>query len=67
MNDSLYGMRPDGNDEFGINLGAIAPRGERGVLIVNLDTLLRASSNPFYPYVLERIEEGIARPVRASP
>jgi alpha-beta hydrolase superfamily lysophospholipase len=67
MNDSLYGMRPDDNDEFGVNLGAIAPRGERGVLIVNLDTLLRASSNPFFPYLLERIEEGIAQPARASP
>ena len=56
MNDSLYGMQPDNNDEFGINLGAIAPRGERGVLILNLDALLRASSNPFHPYLLERIE-----------
>jgi alpha-beta hydrolase superfamily lysophospholipase len=67
MNDSLYGMRPDDNAEFGVNLGAIAPRGERGVLIVNLDTLLRASSNPFFPYFLERMEEGFARPARAAP
>ena len=32
---------------------------ERGVLIVSLDSLLRMSSNPFFPYLLERIEEGI--------
>jgi alpha-beta hydrolase superfamily lysophospholipase len=67
MNDSLYGMQPDDSDEFGVNLGAIAPRGERGVLILNLDALLRASSNPFHPYLLERIEETMAKPGRAGP
>jgi alpha-beta hydrolase superfamily lysophospholipase len=67
MNDSLYGMQPDDSDEFGVNLGAIAPRGERGVLILNLDALLRASSNPFYPYLMERIEETMAGPARAGP
>lgn len=60
MNDSLYGMKPDEPDEdFGIHLGALAPRGERGVLIVNLDALLRVSSNPFFPYVIDRIEQVI--------
>ena len=67
MNDSLYGMQPDDSDEFGINLGAIAPRGERGVLILNLDALLRASSNPFHSYLLERIDEAMAKPARAGP
>jgi alpha-beta hydrolase superfamily lysophospholipase len=57
LSDSLYGMKPDDNEDFGIHLGAIAPRGERGVLIVNLDALLRTSSNPFFPYVLERIDQ----------
>jgi hypothetical protein len=28
-------------------------------LIVSLDSLIRMSSNPFFPYMLERIEEGI--------
>jgi alpha-beta hydrolase superfamily lysophospholipase len=58
--DALYGMEPDESEDFGVHLGAIAPRGERGVLIVNLDALLRVSSNPFFPYVVERIEQGIA-------
>jgi alpha-beta hydrolase superfamily lysophospholipase len=63
MTDSLYGMHPDKTDEFfGVHLGSIAPRGERGVLILNLDTLLRMSSNPFFPYLLERIEQSIATP-----
>ena len=59
MNDSLYGMTPDSPPEYGVHLGAIATRGERGILIVSLDSLARMSSNPFYPYLLERIEEGI--------
>ena len=57
VSDALYGMQPDKAEDFGVNLGSIAPRGERGVLIVNLDSLLRVSSNPFFPYLIERIEE----------
>jgi alpha-beta hydrolase superfamily lysophospholipase len=67
MSDALYGMEPDKSEDFGVNLGAISPRGERGVLIVNLDALLRVSSNPFFPYVLGRIDQAIAAPVHASP
>ena len=37
ISDSLYGMQPDPAENFGVNLGAIAPRGERGTLIVSLD------------------------------
>jgi hypothetical protein len=59
MNDSLYGLYPDPAEDFGIHLGALAPRGERNVLIVSMDTLLRISFNPFFPYMLSRIEEGI--------
>ena len=65
MSDALYGLEPDKTENFGVNLGSIAPRGERGVLIVNLDALLRVSSNPFFPYLLARIEEGI--PTGAAP
>lgn len=57
MYDALYGLQPDEPEKFGVNLGAIAPRGERGVLIVDLDALVRVSSNPFFPYILERLEE----------
>jgi alpha-beta hydrolase superfamily lysophospholipase len=59
MTDSLYGLTPDPNESFGINLGALAPRGERNVLIASLDSLLRASSNPFFPYMIERIDQDI--------
>ena len=57
--DGLYGSEPDPSDDFGINLGTIAARGERGALIVSLDALLRMSSNPFFPYLVGRIEEDI--------
>jgi hypothetical protein len=59
MNDPLYGLTPDGTEHYGVELGALAPRGERNVLIASLDALLRASSNPFFDYMLERIEQDI--------
>jgi len=60
VEDGLYGLRPDPRDDFGVNLGALATRGERGTLVVSLDELNRISSNPFFPYVLRRIDEVIA-------
>lgn len=58
-NDPLYGTEPDTSEDFGVQLGAMAARGERAVLVVSLDALVRMSSNPFYPYMMERIEAGI--------
>jgi hypothetical protein len=42
-------------------------RGERGMLIVSQDSLTRIASNPFFPYLLRRIEEtaGFAQPEAA--
>jgi alpha-beta hydrolase superfamily lysophospholipase len=59
MDDALYGLTPDLTEDFGIRLGVLAPRGERNVLIASLDALLRVASNPFFPYMIGRIEEGI--------
>ncbi|HXX12780.1 MAG TPA: alpha/beta hydrolase [Burkholderiales bacterium] len=68
MDDPLYGMQPEPKtrDEFGLSLGAMGARGERGVLVVNQDFLTRLSSNPFFPYVLERVAENIERPAGAT-
>jgi alpha-beta hydrolase superfamily lysophospholipase len=60
--DALYGTRPDPSEDFGVRLGAIAARGERGALLVGLDALLRASSNPFFCYVAGRVDEGLGPP-----
>lgn len=54
--DSLYGTDPDGED-FGIHLGNQALRGERGTLLGGADSLVRASCNPFFGYVSDRIAE----------
>ena len=64
MDDPLYGMQPDpkSRGEFGFSLGAMDARGERGALVVDQDFLTRLPSNPFFPYLIERIEEGIDRP-----
>ena len=59
--DSLYGTQPDAED-FGIHLGNQALRGERGTLLQGADALVRASCNPFFPYMSERIAEVITRP-----
>jgi alpha-beta hydrolase superfamily lysophospholipase len=52
--DPIYGgMAPDKSP--GIHLGALALRGERGVLQIPSSEMLRLRWNPFYPYVEERV------------
>jgi alpha-beta hydrolase superfamily lysophospholipase len=60
ITDGLYGSAPDPAEDFGVRLGAFAARGERGALLLDLDTLLRKLSNPFYPYLIGRIDETIS-------
>lgn len=66
LDDSLYGMHPDGREDYGVHLGAIAARGERGLLVVSMDSLSRMSSNPFFPYIVERIDELTGRAKAAA-
>ncbi|PWB33976.1 hypothetical protein DCO48_08330 [Pseudomonas sp. SDI] len=65
--DALYGREPDSREDFGIHLGSLAARGERGVLMVHLDALMRVASNPFFPYLLRRIETDIPGSPPAAP
>lgn len=60
--DGLYGAEPDPAEDFGARLGALAIRGERGVLAVGFDSLSRVTSNPFFPYLLERMAAGLPPP-----
>jgi alpha-beta hydrolase superfamily lysophospholipase len=62
VTDSLYGLRPEPEAEFGVSLGATAIRGETGVLVMALDSLVRISWNPFFSYMAGRI--GGALPAR---
>ena len=66
VSDPLYGSEPDGNESYGLNLGTVTPRGERGVLVVSLDALVRISSNPFYPYIERRVSDLIGQPSMAA-
>ena len=67
VSDGLYGLEPDRGEDFGIRLGALALRGERGVLITSQESLTRLQSNPFFPYLLGRIDEGIAASTSTRP
>ncbi|WP_419963375.1 alpha/beta hydrolase [Pantoea vagans] len=57
--DGLYGSAPEKKNEFGISFGTLSLRGESAVLIVGLDSIMRATSNPFYPYMINRIDHHI--------
>ena len=57
--DSLYGIEPNPAEEFGVSLGAVAARGEVGVLLLSPASLLRISWNPFYSFMMERVGTGI--------
>jgi alpha-beta hydrolase superfamily lysophospholipase len=53
--DPLYGATSNSAENPGIHLGNIALQGERGVLMVPADAMLRLRWNPFYPYIEQRI------------
>jgi alpha-beta hydrolase superfamily lysophospholipase len=67
LDDPLYGLKPDMREDYGARLGAMATRGERGILIVSIDSLARMSSNPFFDFVMQRVDAGIGAPVPSKP
>jgi hypothetical protein len=54
--DPLYGQRPPGNEDV-LFLGQMALQGERGLLKIPGDFLLRLRHNPFYSYLETRVVE----------
>ena len=58
-NDGLDGFAPDDRYDLRIWLGTLASRAEIGSLIMTMDTLMRASSNPFFPFVKDKISQTI--------
>jgi hypothetical protein len=64
--DPLYGVEASGADAGIIALGRLSPRGERAVLTVPVDTLMRIGWNPFYPYVADRIEAWVDEACRRA-
>ena len=55
IDDELYGRTPRQAPGDLIRLGILSPRGERAVLTVPVETLMRVSANPFFPYLAERV------------
>jgi alpha-beta hydrolase superfamily lysophospholipase len=53
--DPVYGAFPPPGTRT-VRLGLLTPRGERDVLILSLDSLLRVTWNPFFDYLAERID-----------
>jgi alpha-beta hydrolase superfamily lysophospholipase len=55
LDDDVYGRNPPASSLDVVRLGTLSPRGERAVLTVPVDTLMRVSCNPFFPYLAERL------------
>ena len=60
--DPLYGQENPEKDGY-IFLGDLAIRGERGMLRLPEDWLLRMRYNPFYPYMEQRVLNWVNTPV----
>jgi hypothetical protein len=52
--DPLYGQRPPGNEDV-LFLGQMSIQGERGLMKISSDWLLRLRHNPFYDYLERRV------------
>jgi hypothetical protein len=55
QSDPVYGSLARDAPGGPVALGLLSPRGERAVLTVPVDVLMRVSSNPFFPYLSERL------------
>jgi alpha-beta hydrolase superfamily lysophospholipase len=66
LDDPLYGLQPRPDEDFGIRLGTLELRGERGALSVGAEQLARIGANPFHAYLLARIDEAIESDLRAA-
>jgi alpha-beta hydrolase superfamily lysophospholipase len=53
--DPLYGSAPRSDEDYGIRLGTLILRGERGALQVSAEQLQRLTCNPFFAYLEQRI------------
>ena len=57
--DPVYGTRETIGRAGVLNIGGIAARGERGMLALPMDLLMRLRYNPFFPYLAERLTEEV--------
>jgi esterase/lipase len=55
--DPVYGIAPAAIDGPRYQLGAVAPRGEGGALVIPLGTFARLRSNPFFDVIRDKVQE----------
>ena len=58
--DPVFGLGSGSDNPPGLRLGALEPRGERQLLLVPVESFMRLSYNPFYPYFESRLREWVA-------
>ena len=54
--DPIYGPDAPTGERPLLSLGRLSPRGEKAVLTVPIDTLMRIGWNPFFSYMADRID-----------
>jgi hypothetical protein len=64
--DPIYGSEPPVRPAFGVQIGRVEARGERGLLAVPAAQLTRLRSNPFFSYVERRLAELVPDPAQYS-
>jgi alpha-beta hydrolase superfamily lysophospholipase len=60
VTDPVFGVGDGSDTPPGLRLGALEPRGERQLLLVPVESFMRLSFNPFYPYLEGRLREWVA-------
>jgi hypothetical protein len=67
IDDPVYGSQPPESPTPSIALGRLSPRGEKAVLTVPVETLMRIGWNPFLPFMLDRLGEWTERHPEPRP
>jgi hypothetical protein len=62
--DPVYGSLATDSPTAPVALGLLSPRGEKSVLTVPVEVLMRVSANPFFPYLAKRVSDWVAVPPR---
>ena len=62
VDDPVYGAAPPAAAQRSVALGRLSPIGEKGVLTVPIEVLMRAGWNPFFPYMSRRIVAWVTAP-----
>jgi len=60
--DPLYGLAPRADEDYGVHLGTLSLRGERGALQVGAEQLQRLTCNPFHADLVRRVAATLPPP-----